>query len=271
MRGMPGLDAIRATWDSPEGWQAAGDEWSGPWGGTESLWWSTLLPRIHTFLPAATILELGPGQGRCSQYLKDHCERLIGVDVAAHAVETCRERFAGAEHLEFHVGDGRSLPMVDDGAVDLCFSFDSLVHAEADVVDAYANELARVLADDGVAFLHISNLGEYGRRIALADRVPVRLRRRLTIHGLLPSTFAWRARSATAAGFAASCERAGLACTALELIAWQHGRHLIDALALVTRRGSRWDRPRVVVRNRGFVSGEARVAERIARIYGGQS
>lgn len=45
-----------------------------------------------------------------------------------------------------------------DGAVDLAFSFDSLVHVEIDVIEGYLTELARVLVPDGVAILHHSNL-----------------------------------------------------------------------------------------------------------------
>jgi SAM-dependent methyltransferase len=263
---VPGLDDIRATWDAEAGWSAAGDEWSGPWGGTEPLWWGSLLPRIHAFLPAATVLELGPGQGRWTQYLKDRCEELVLVDVAAHAIEACRRRFAEATNIAYHVGDGTSLPMVADRSVDFAFSFDSLVHAEADVLEAYAAELARTLAPDGVAFLHVSNMGVYARGAALARRLPLRVRRRLTLHGAVPNVFAWRAESTTGASFAAACERAGLRCVGLELIAWHYGRQLTDAIVLLTPAGSRRERPRVTVRNPGFMA-EARAAARIAPLY----
>ena len=263
---MPSLDEIRGTWDAPEGWTAGGDEWSGPWGGTEALWWSTLMPRIHAFVPAPTILELGPGQGRWSRYLKDLCDELVLVDVSAHALEACRARLGDAGHVAFHVGDGRTLPMVPDASVDLAFSFDSLVHAEADVLEAYAGELARTLRPDGVAFLHHSNMGAYRRAARLARRVPEAQRRRLTLHGLLVNVFAWRAESVTAAGFAAACARAGLSCIGQELICWEYGRHLTDAITVVTPRGSRHERPPVVVRNRGFMD-EARGAARIAPLY----
>jgi SAM-dependent methyltransferase len=263
---MPRLEDIKATWDAEAGWSAAGDEWSGPWGGTEPLWRSTLLPRLHWLLPAATVLEIAPGQGRWSQYLKDLAGELILVDVAAHAIDACRRRFAGATNVAFHVGDGTSLPMVADRSVDLAFSFDSLVHAEADVLAAYAAELARALAPDGVAFLHVSNMGAYTRGAALARRLPERARRQAVLRGLVPNTFAWRAESTTGEGFAAVCERAGLRCIGLELIAWHYGRQLTDALVLLTPPGSRFQRPRVTVRNSRFMD-EARAAARIAPLY----
>src|SRR5205823_13785691 len=66
--------------------------------------------------------------------------------------------FADVEHAEFDVNDGSSLAAGSDDSIALAFSFASLVHAEEDVIDAYLHELARVLTDDGVAFLHHSNL-----------------------------------------------------------------------------------------------------------------
>ena len=263
---MPRIDEIRATWDSDSGWTAEGDEWSGAWGGTESLWWGTLMPRIHTWLPAGTVLELGPGHGRWSQYLKDRCERLILVDVAPQCIESCRRRFAGAENIAFHTGDGRSLPMVDDASIDFAFSFDSLVHAEADVMDAYARELARTLKPGGVAWLHHSNMGAYRRAAQVARRLPDPLRKRLTIRGLVVNVYAWRAETARADLFADACRRAGLACVSQELIAWEYGRQLTDVISVVTPSGSPWERPLVSVRNPGFMD-EARGLARIAPLY----
>jgi hypothetical protein len=265
---VPGLEEIRDTWDGESGWSAGGDEWSGAWGGTEPLWWGTLMPRIHSFLPAGTVLELGPGQGRWSQYLKDRCDELILVDVAAHCIEGCRRRFSAASNIAYHVGDGKSLPAVADRSVDFAFSFDSLVHAEADVMEAYAGELARTLKADGVAFLHHSNMGAYRRAADRARRLPDPLRRRLVIRGLAVNTYAWRAETATAELFARHCESAGLACLGQELIAWEYGRQLTDAISLVTPRGSRWERPRVTVRNSRFME-EAHGLARTAPLYSG--
>jgi SAM-dependent methyltransferase len=231
---------------------SGGDEWSGAWGGTEALWSETLLPRIEAFVPAQTILELGPGQGRWSQYLAPLCDELVLVDVAAFALDAARRRVGDAPHVRYETGDGLSLPMVRDGSVDLAFSFDSLVHAEADVLAAYARELGAKLAPDGVAFLHHSNMGFYRRGARVARALPEPVRRQLTRYGLLPSLYAWRAESTTAAWFAAECERAGLACIGQELVRWEYGSFLTDAITLVTPRGSRWERPRVVVRNRWF-------------------
>ena len=92
------------------------------------------LPRIARFLPAGSILEIAPGHGRWTDFLREHCDTLSIVDLDAACIDACRERFAGDERIAYHVNDGRSLDMIEDGSVDFAFSFDSLVHADAEVV-----------------------------------------------------------------------------------------------------------------------------------------
>ena len=93
-------------------------------------WYGTLLPRIHRYLPTETILEIAPGFGRWTDFLKDHCRKPIVVDLSQKCIEACRERFKACSHIAYFVNDGQSLGMIEDHAVDFAFSFDSLVHAE---------------------------------------------------------------------------------------------------------------------------------------------
>ena len=266
---MPDIEENIATWNAQSSWSAHGEEWSGPWGSSEAEWWSTLLPRLHAFLPAKTILELGPGHGRWTAYLKDLCEELILADLAEACIESCRARFHEATNIAYHVNDGRSLPAVPERSVDLVFSFDSLVHAEADALEGYAREFARVLKADGVAFIHHSNMAALRRPAQIARLLPDRVRRPLTIRGAVVNLYAWRAESVSARWFAEVCHSQGLACVGQELIAWEYGRFRTDAITLVTPRGSVWDRPMVTVDNRDFMD-EARVAAQTGELYSGR-
>ena len=45
-------------------WTQAGNEWSGGWGGAVAEWHSTILPRLHQWVPTHTALEIAPGFGR---------------------------------------------------------------------------------------------------------------------------------------------------------------------------------------------------------------
>ncbi len=255
-----------ATWNAPSNWQGAEESWSRAWGSIEAQWWGSLRPRLHEFLPAGRILELGPGHGRWTHYLKDRCQELILVDVAEQCISACQARFADATNIEYHLGDGSSLPVAQDHSVDLVFSFDSLVHAEADVLEAYADELARVLTPDGVAFIHHSNMRDLRSRAALAHRVPEPWRWRLIQRGWLVNVNAWRAESVSADWFARTCQSKGLACIGQEKIAWEFGRFLMDAITVLTPEGSRWARAPVVRSNPDFFA-EARAIARYFPIY----
>lgn len=239
---------IWTTWD----WSDEGEVWSNWWGGSRAMWYGALLPRVHAFLPAATVLEIAPGYGRWTQYLKEYAEQLIVVDLTDRCIDHCRNRFVDSTNIEYHVNDGRSLGMIADRTVDFAFSFDSLVHVEADVIQSYLTELARTLTSEGVAFLHHSNAGRYPRVLKVARHTPERLRRPLVNLGALPDVYAWRAESVTAQLVARTCEQLGLVCVAQESICWEHGWFLTDTLSLVTRRGSVWDRPPRISRNPGF-------------------
>ncbi len=265
LRAMADVDHNLSVWQGRWDWSTEGDEWSAWWGGTHALWHGALLPRIHAFVPAGTVLEIAPGYGRWTQYLKDQCDQLVIVDLTEGCIDACRRRFADSENIDYHVNDGRSLDMVDDGSIDFAFSFDSLVHAEADVLEAYAGQLARKLAPDGVAFLHHSNSAGLRPLLGATARLPEALRRRLVGWGVAPDVYAWRAQSVSAACFAGSCRRAGLAVIGQERINWEHGPYLTDALTTLTPRGSRWERPAGSRRNPLFRA-EAR---RMAELYAG--
>lgn len=257
---MGGIDQNLEIWTESWDWSQRGDEWSAWWGGSEAMWYGALLPRIHAFLPAPTILEIAPGYGRWTHYLKDQCERLVIVDLSANCIEHCRERFADEDHIRYVVNDGRSLDDVEDKSIDFAFTFDSLVHVDAEVIGSYLRALARKLTPDGVGFFHHSNAGAYREIAALARRTPQRVLRRLVRRGLLPDLYAWRDETMTAAHFAELCGEAGLVCMAQERISWESGRYLIDALSLFTPVGSRWRRRPHVARNPRFGAEGRRMA-----------
>jgi SAM-dependent methyltransferase len=264
---MPSLTENICNWSTAEVWSTSGEEWSQWWGGTPALWAGALWPRIHAMLPTGSILEIAPGHGRFTQYLKDLCERLAIVDLMPSCIERCRRRFAGERHITYHVGDGRSLPMVPDRSVDFVFSFDSLVHADPEVIGGYLQELAAKLKPDGIGFIHHSNAGALKLASAASRRIPRRYFDPLVRRGIAVHLGAWRDGEMTAGLFRRQCASVGLACVAQELVSWEHGAYLLDCFSVFTPCGSRWQRPLRVVRNPLF----AAEGRRMARLYAGSS
>jgi len=154
---MPALEWNHSYWGRDYSWSEGGDEWSFTWGGSEAQWFGSLYPRLHRMLPARRILEIAPGRGRWTQYLIPMCSAFIGVDIAESCVIECSRRFAKAAHAGFIANDGVSLAAVPDASFDFVFSFDSLVHAELDVMQRYIPQIVQKLAPGGKAFLHHSN------------------------------------------------------------------------------------------------------------------
>ena len=122
---MPSLEDNQRIWRDYD-WTSGGEEWSVNWGGAEMVWHGLVLPRLLPFLPARRALEIACGHGRFTRFLRGWVEGLQAVDLNPDCVVVCRERFRADSAVQVFEGDGLSLPMAEDGSVDLVFSYDSL-------------------------------------------------------------------------------------------------------------------------------------------------
>jgi ubiquinone/menaquinone biosynthesis C-methylase UbiE len=265
---MASIEQNKEWWNNLD-WTEGGADWSSSFGTPDMQWYASLLPRIHTFVPTAqTILEIAPGFGRWTHFLKEFCEKLIVVDLSEKCIAGCRERFKSSSNIEYHVNDGQSLAMAPDGAIDFVFTFDSLVHVEKEVIAAYLHQIATKLKPDGVAFIHHSNLGSHLSHYAFAEALP-RGRGLLSRWALVERSDHKRARSMTAEVFQALAANAGLRVISQELINWQT-RRLIDCISIVTRPGSIWERDCQRFENAHFED-EAAQIKKLGRLYSGAS
>lgn len=232
-------------------WPQEGDEWSGPWGGTRNMWEVLIRPRIAAYLPAESLLEIAPGHGRCTQFLREVCDRLTIVDLVPECIEACKRRFGAESGIRYAVNDGWTLPMVPDASIDLAFTWDSLVHVERETIRSYVHELARVLAVGGHAFIHHSNLGAYRDRIGEFDWAK-------ELHA--------RGKTMSASAMREACREAGLRCVSQELIPWGTTGLYIDAISLLRRAGDAKD-PETVVNEHVWWGREVEQARRVAELY----
>jgi ubiquinone/menaquinone biosynthesis C-methylase UbiE len=265
---MPTLEENLSLFGAAYNWPQAGDEWSIPWGSARMQWYGSILPRISAFVPTDTILEIAPGHGRWTAFLKDLCKRLIIVDLSESCIERCRQRFADCSHISYFVNDGKSLEMVADGSVDFIFSFDSLVHAEHTVLRAYVAEFAKKLRPNGVAFVHHSNAGEYLNRVKIQrqlSKIPKLLDLLIRL-GIFDDVYQWRAKSTTAAEMAIFAKEHNLQCVSQELVTWYTKFVLMDCLSTLVRCQSRWSRENRVLKNTGFMREAERLSD-LSRLY----
>lgn len=251
---MPTIQQNRQNW-TDFSWSENGDEWSGFWGDTEFMWWGTILPRIHASVPADSILEIAPGYGRVTNYLKDLCQNLTVVDVTPGCIEACKQRFSSSTNITYHVNDGTSLSMIPDHSIDFAISFDSLVHAESDAIEAYLSQMARILKPEGTGFIHHSNVGAIPQAVKRISFVRERLNN------------IWRGETMTATLFRQYCDRNGLECVSQEIIN-RASKYPIphDCFSVFTLQGSTRMRTNKILRNLLF-SYEALYLRKLARLY----
>jgi SAM-dependent methyltransferase len=236
-------------------WKEAGEEWSEPWGSSAAQWTSAIFPRIRDCLPAGTILEIAPGFGRWTHYLKDYCQELWAVDKSNECIEACQQRFASDSHVRCVLNDGRSLSMIPDSSVDFVFSFDSFVHPNREIVEAYLRQLRTKLKIDAKGFIHHSNFGEYVN--SPRERLPEFLAKPLIKVGILD----WahhRNPEMTADLFRGLCQQNGLHCISQELVNWR-GRRLIDCMSLFIRSDSAPQNSTKMIRNPNFMREAAQI------------
>jgi hypothetical protein len=155
--------------------------------------------------------------------------------------------------------------MIPDESIDFVFSFDSLIHVEADVLEAYLSHLTRKLKPNGRGFIHHSNLGMYSELVALTKQVPPESRKHLIEKGELIDLVVWHAESMTAKLFEEYCDRAGMQCISQELINW-FNKYLIGCLSVFTPKNSVWARPNSVWENPNFMD-EVKMIETRSRLY----
>jgi hypothetical protein len=266
---MPTVEDNYLHWQHAYDWPDQGEEWSASCGNSEALWWFVIYPRIHRFLPSNTVLEIAPGYGRWTEYLRHHCQSLVVVDLSPRCIEACKRRFTGEEKISCFVNDGQSLATVPDGSVDFVFSFDSLVHAEADVVGAYLTQLANKLKPNGVGFFHHSHVGAYRRHWRLYGHLPGGLGLRRLYRRIFSIDFGvLRALSMSAPRFAQLCLAAGLRCVSQEIVSWENDGALVDVFSTFTLQGSVWDRSNRTVSNRWFAASVG-VVRTLSTLYTG--
>jgi SAM-dependent methyltransferase len=239
---MPSISENISSWNSYN-WARGGHEWSDPWGTAERQWQITVYPRIQAALERHhRVLEIGPGLGRWTERLLRHIHHLDVVDVAEKVLaglsETLLDRLPDnvKSRVSVHLNDGKTLP-VENESIDFLFSFDSLVHADLDVLDAYIQESARILhRTEGLGFIH---------------------------HANMPGTRHWRG-TATANSVLASCQKANLYCYVQELTPWVHEQN--GPLDCFTFFGTQPREP--YKRLTTNVLDEANYAKRLVALYG---
>lgn len=221
---MAELDWNKEIWESKYDWKQSGEEWSKAWGSSSAQWVATILPRLNSFLPCKNILEIAPGYGRWTKFLLPNCDTYCGIDFSNKCIDACKQRFQ-KERCHFFSNDGKSLRAAFGRTYDLIFSFDSLVHVDMPVMDAYINQIlnCNLLSDNGVSFIHHSNL-KYASSNNIVDIKSFNHERDKTVDHI---------------EVANAVQKYGGCVLSQEIMEWG-GRPMIDCITVFTSKNSRF-------------------------------
>ncbi|MGW8551607.1 class I SAM-dependent methyltransferase [Streptomyces tubercidicus] len=95
------------------------------------------------------LLEVGPGPGAATEWLRTKVDRLVAVELEAEAAALLADRFSGT-NVEVHQGSGSALEFADD-SFDSAASFTMLHHVPTTALqNVLLAEVLRVLKPGGV-------------------------------------------------------------------------------------------------------------------------
>lgn len=213
---MPSVEENRRMYDQAHAWAKQGDEWAemaAHCGQRYEAWKAALIDAyLLPYLgPGRDIVEIAPGHGRWTEEMVNLSRSVTLVDISPSCLEACRVRFADADNVSYHLGDGESLSFLPDESIDFIWSFDSFVHMELPVIDAYLGEFARVLRPLGRFVIHHAGKRAWSLHFVPVTRrlgKPGRAVQRLASQGRLRDS-GWRA-NVSAVDIARAVARHGL-------------------------------------------------------------
>lgn len=204
-----------------------------------------IYPRIHKYIEQHNVfmLEIAPGFGRWTRFLKNYSEELHIVDISEKCIEKCKIKFIDSSNIFYYTNDGLSLDMIDNNSMDFIFSFDSLVHVNDETMKSYIREIGKKLNENGVAFIHHSNLNFFNNYSSHVRDTSVDYRK-----------------------ISSYAQENNLNCIVQELINWENEPFLIDCISTICKKGSKFDKESILFKNDRFMD-EAKLFSKIYSIY----
>lgn len=146
-------------WQEEYDWPEDGDEWDqqANYSNQPYLAWKKSIVKNFIFPNISkdkTVLEIAPGHGRWTVFLQKEVKMLHLVDLNEECIEFCKEKFKDHNNLSYWINNGRSLEFIEDKSIDFVWSYDSFVHMEKDVIEAYFSEFSRILRENGLILIH---------------------------------------------------------------------------------------------------------------------
>src|SRR3989344_1223824 len=103
----------------------------------------------------ASVLEIGCGLGRMTEFFPRHFTKVAAVDISDVMVESARKRLAETKNINLKVSDGKTVPCPDNH-FNFVFSYQTLQHIPThEILAEKFKEIYRTMKPSGVAKLHL--------------------------------------------------------------------------------------------------------------------
>lgn len=157
--------------------------------GAQGEIWMEHWHRYHFVAPLVAgkrVLDVACGEGYGSALLARHAAHTTGADISGAAIAHARNAYGGIANLFFVAAPCTKVPL-PDASVDVVISFETIEHIREQ--EAFVDEVARLLAPDGVLILSCPNKREYTDRRGYTNEFHVKELYREELAALLARRF----------------------------------------------------------------------------------
>ena len=97
-----------------------------------------------------SILDIGCGTGRMTEFMAKDFEQVYGVDISETMIKEGRERLIGLSNVRLYETDGNTFPLPDN-SIDIAFSYIVFQHIKTkEMVESNFRDVYRVLKKGGL-------------------------------------------------------------------------------------------------------------------------
>ncbi len=101
-------------------------------------------------LKESTLLEIGCGTGRMTEFMSKDFSLVVGTDISGEMISLAEDRLGGLNNVELLETDGESIP-IPDNFIDIAFSYLVFQHIKnREMVEKNFKEVYRVLRPKGL-------------------------------------------------------------------------------------------------------------------------
>lgn len=109
------------------------------------------LSKFKIELYEKTMVEIGCGAGRMTEFLSQQVKELYAIDISSDLLAIARKRLNGINNIIYIglVEENDELKMIENSSIDLVFSVAVFQHCSEIIVENYFKNIARILKPNG--------------------------------------------------------------------------------------------------------------------------